>query len=140
MGYRDRLAAAGRQAASLLRETADRLEPRLVVGGARGGAPGFAPEGVFFQAGPWAAPDEIAKAQQAAANDEAARDPKAMFWDPFAHGKFGQYLFRAYERRGIPYTHESAHQVIEEAQLVVEAAYSCYARMQAAKLPVKVKA
>lgn len=56
-----------------------------------------------------------------------------LFWDPFAGGKFGQYLFRAHDRRSISYTPESARQRIEEAQLVVEATYSCYARMSAAK-------
>jgi sulfite reductase (ferredoxin) len=61
-----------------------------------------------------------------------------LFWDPFAGGKFGQYLFRAHEKANEPYTHEIAHQRIEEAQLVVEAAYSCYGRMQANKQVVKI--
>jgi sulfite reductase (ferredoxin) len=55
-----------------------------------------------------------------------------LFFDPYAGGKFGQYLLRAHERAGLPYTPEAAHQRIEEAQLVVEAAYSCYARLSAA--------
>ena len=52
-----------------------------------------------------------------------------LFWDPFVGGKFAQYLFRAHELAAAPYTHEVAHQRVEEAQLVVEAAYSCYGRM-----------
>ena len=52
-----------------------------------------------------------------------------LFFDPYAHGKFGQYLFRAHERAGIPLTPDSAHQRIEEAQLFIEAAYSCRARL-----------
>lgn len=60
-----------------------------------------------------------------------------LFWDPYAHGKFGQYLFRAHERAARPYAPEEAHQRIEEAQLVVEAAHSCYGRMQAAKVQIK---
>ncbi|HLF25041.1 MAG TPA: nitrite/sulfite reductase [Anaerolineae bacterium] len=53
-----------------------------------------------------------------------------LFFDPYAGGKFGQYLFRAHAHAAEPYTPEAAHQRIEEAQLVVEAAYSCKARMQ----------
>ena len=52
-----------------------------------------------------------------------------LFFDPYAQGKFGQYLFRAHEKAAVPYTPDSAHQLIEEAQLFVEAAYSCRARL-----------
>jgi sulfite reductase (ferredoxin) len=52
-----------------------------------------------------------------------------LFWDPYAGGKFGQYLFHAHEQSAKPYTPEVAHQRIEEAQLVVEAAHSCYGKM-----------
>ncbi|MBI4444839.1 MAG: nitrite/sulfite reductase [Acidobacteria bacterium] len=55
-----------------------------------------------------------------------------LFFDPFAGGKFGQFLFRAHERAAVSFTQESAHQRIEEAQLFVEAAYSCEARVSAA--------
>jgi sulfite reductase (ferredoxin) len=54
-----------------------------------------------------------------------------LFWDPYAHGKFGQYFFRAHEHAGQPYTPELAHQRIEEAQLVVEAAHSCWMKLGA---------
>jgi len=56
-----------------------------------------------------------------------------LFWDPYAHGKFGQYFFRAHESRHEPYTEEVARQRVEESQLVVEAAYACYRRMQETK-------
>ncbi len=52
-----------------------------------------------------------------------------LFWDPYAGGKFGQYLFRAHEHAHEPYTPDEAHRRVEEAQLVVEAAHSCYGRM-----------
>lgn len=52
-----------------------------------------------------------------------------LFFDPYAQGKFGQYLFRAHEKAAIPYTPDSAHQLIEEAQLFIEAAYSCQGRL-----------
>src|SRR6266849_5912551 len=54
-----------------------------------------------------------------------------LFFDPFTGGKFAQYFFQAHERRGGKYNAESAHYLIEEAQLFIEAAHSCYARMAA---------
>ena len=51
------------------------------------------------------------------------------FFDPYAGGKFAQYLFAARARNGGGYTLESAHHLIEEAQLFIEAAHNCYNRM-----------
>jgi len=51
------------------------------------------------------------------------------FFDPFAGGKFAQYFFRAHERRNEARGEESAHRLIEEAQLFIEACHSCYARL-----------
>ena len=56
-----------------------------------------------------------------------------MFWDTYAGGKFGQYFFQAHEKAGEPYTPEEAHRRVEEAQLVIEAAHSCYGKLLAAK-------
>ena len=55
-----------------------------------------------------------------------------LFFDPFAGGKFAHYLFAAHKRTGEPFTSESAHYGIEEAQLFIEAVHSCYNRMRAA--------
>ncbi|HWA72459.1 MAG TPA: hypothetical protein VG937_09000 [Polyangiaceae bacterium] len=53
-----------------------------------------------------------------------------LFWDPFAGAKFAQYLFRAHEGGAKkPQTPESAHQLIEEAQLFVDAAHQAYAKV-----------
>jgi sulfite reductase (ferredoxin) len=52
-----------------------------------------------------------------------------IFFDPFAGGKFANYLFAAHENAGTPFTPESAHHTIEEAHLFVEAVHSCYNRM-----------
>src|SRR3954447_24078230 len=60
-----------------------------------------------------------------------------LFFDPFVGGNFAQYFFRAHENAGNPTTPESAHQVVEEAQLFIEACHSCYARLSAAQ-PAKV--
>ena len=52
------------------------------------------------------------------------------FWDPFAGAKFAQYLFRAHsEGAHVAHTPESAHQLIEEAQLFVDAAHQAYSRI-----------
>jgi len=58
-----------------------------------------------------------------------------IFFDPFVRGKFAQDFFRIHEESALPKTNETAHQLIEEAQLFIEACYSCYARMTAT--PVK---
>jgi sulfite reductase (ferredoxin) len=56
-----------------------------------------------------------------------------LFFDPFSGGKFAHYFFRAYEHRGeAGASKESAHQLIEEAQLFVEAAHQCYTRIAGA--------
>ncbi|MCE9624808.1 MAG: nitrite/sulfite reductase [Deltaproteobacteria bacterium] len=53
------------------------------------------------------------------------------FWDPFAGGKFGQMLFLAQEKSQDPYHAESAHHLLEEAQLFIDAAHSSYNKMAA---------
>jgi sulfite reductase (ferredoxin) len=55
-----------------------------------------------------------------------------LFFDPFAGGKFAHYFFRANDEHGKPATLESAHQLIEEATLFVDAAHQCYARLGSA--------
>ncbi len=52
-----------------------------------------------------------------------------LFWDQYAGAKFAQYLFNAQENNaqgGSAPTKEGAHQLIEEAQLFVDAAHQCY--------------
>jgi len=53
-----------------------------------------------------------------------------IFFDPFAGGKFAQYLFDAHKQAGAAFTSDSAHHTIEEAQLFIEAVHSCYNRMR----------
>ena len=53
-----------------------------------------------------------------------------LFFDPFAGSKFADYLFAAYEDTGKSHTPESAHHLIEESQLFVEAVHSCYNRIR----------
>jgi sulfite reductase (ferredoxin) len=51
-----------------------------------------------------------------------------LFWDTYAHGKFAQYFFKAYEEPAQNPSKETAHQLVEEAQLFVDAAYECYTK------------
>ncbi|MFQ5936787.1 MAG: nitrite/sulfite reductase [Acidiferrobacterales bacterium] len=52
-----------------------------------------------------------------------------VFFDPFAGSKFARYLYSAYETRSEEPTPELAHQRVEEAQLFIEAAHACNARL-----------
>jgi sulfite reductase (ferredoxin) len=54
-----------------------------------------------------------------------------LFFDPYAGGKFAQYLFRVHEEHAAATTPEAAHQLIEEATLFVDAAHQCYTRLGA---------
>ena len=51
------------------------------------------------------------------------------FFDPFAGGKFAQYLFAAHQKSNEPYTFDSTRYLIDEAQLFIDAAHSCYNRV-----------
>jgi sulfite reductase (ferredoxin) len=51
-----------------------------------------------------------------------------LFWDTYAHGKFAQYFFKAHEEPVNNPSKETAHQLVEEAQLFVDAAYQCYTK------------
>jgi len=51
------------------------------------------------------------------------------FWDPYAGGKFANYLFDAHQKADQPYTGDSSRYLIDEAQLFIDAAHSCYNKM-----------
>jgi sulfite reductase (ferredoxin) len=53
-----------------------------------------------------------------------------LFFDRAAGAKFANYLFRHHEERVADPSAEIARQIIEEAQLFIEAAHACYGRMQ----------
>ena len=55
-----------------------------------------------------------------------------LIFDPFRGGSLAHYFFRAHEHAGQPYTGETAHRLIEETQLFLEACHACYGRMLAA--------
>lgn len=56
-----------------------------------------------------------------------------LFDKEFASGKFAHYLLRYHEVRGRHATAESAHQLIEEASLFVEAGHACQIRLSQRK-------
>jgi sulfite reductase (ferredoxin) len=51
------------------------------------------------------------------------------FFDPFAGGKFANYLFDAHQKSKEAHTVDSSRYLIDEAQLFIDAAHSCYNRM-----------
>ncbi|MCA9521932.1 MAG: nitrite/sulfite reductase [Myxococcales bacterium] len=53
-----------------------------------------------------------------------------LFHDKYAGAKFASYLFKAHRSWAEVSSEESAHQLVEEAQLFIEAAHACYQRMQ----------
>jgi sulfite reductase (ferredoxin) len=52
-----------------------------------------------------------------------------LFFDPYAGGKFAHYFFKAHEDGAKASDQRAAHQLIEEAQLFVDAAHQCYTRI-----------
>ncbi len=53
-----------------------------------------------------------------------------VFFDPFAGPKFANYLFAAHDNASKAHDAESAHHLIEESQLFIEAVHSCYNRLR----------
>jgi sulfite reductase (ferredoxin) len=52
-----------------------------------------------------------------------------LFFDPFAGGKFANYLFDAHRNANQPHSSESSRYLIDEAQLFIDAAHSCSNRL-----------
>jgi sulfite reductase (ferredoxin) len=55
-----------------------------------------------------------------------------LFWDPFAGGKFANYLFDAHEKVAEPYTLDRTRYLLDEAQLFIDAAHSCNNKLMTA--------
>ena len=53
-----------------------------------------------------------------------------LFWDKYAGGKFAEYLFKAKEfvNAGKPADADRAIQLLQEAQLFIDAAHECHNR------------
>ena len=63
-----------------------------------------------------------------------------IFFDKYAGGKFGQYLFRRHESGPGQPNRDHAHRLIEEAQLFIEAAHACGDRVAERRLAAAVPA
>jgi sulfite reductase (ferredoxin) len=75
---------------------------------------------------PGDAPDDIVRTFRAELVDTR------LFWDRFRGGALSNYFFKAHENAGNVHAEEAARQLIEEAQLFIEACHACYAAMAAA--------
>ncbi len=51
------------------------------------------------------------------------------FWDPYAGGKFANYLFDAHRKANEPHNEDANRYLIDEAQLFIDAAHSCYNKL-----------
>jgi sulfite reductase (ferredoxin) len=52
-----------------------------------------------------------------------------LFFDKYAGGKFGRYLFNRHEYPPQTFTEDDTHRLIEESQLFIEAVHTCEARV-----------
>jgi sulfite reductase (ferredoxin) len=57
-------------------------------------------------------------------------EPK-LFWDPYHGNQFANYLFNRHENPDTRYTQDTAHKIVEEANLFIDAAHKCHAKVQA---------
>jgi sulfite reductase (ferredoxin) len=57
-------------------------------------------------------------------------EPK-LFWDTYHHGQFANYLFARHEGADSRFTIDTAHKLVEEANLFIDAAHKCHAKVQA---------
>ena len=74
---------------------------------------------------------DVANDPDTIVNEFRARfvEPK-LFWDRFHHGQFANYFFnRHYEGPDPRFDQQTAHQLAEEAQLFIDAAHKCHAKL-----------
>jgi sulfite reductase (ferredoxin) len=57
-------------------------------------------------------------------------EPK-LFWDTYHHGQFANYLLARHEGADARFTKDTAHKLVEEANLFIDAAHKCHAKVQA---------
>ena len=61
-----------------------------------------------------------------------------LFFDPYAKGKFGRYLLQRHNNPPEAVNEDIAHRLIEEANLFIEAAHACDARIAQQKQPASI--
>ncbi|MBS1254824.1 MAG: Sulfite reductase [ferredoxin] [Deltaproteobacteria bacterium] len=52
-----------------------------------------------------------------------------LFFDKYAQGKFARYLLNRHQHGPVPADPDSVHQLIDQAQLFIDAAHACYSRL-----------
>jgi hypothetical protein len=57
-------------------------------------------------------------------------EPK-LFWDPYHHGQFANYLLARHDTPDERHTRDTAHKLVEEANLFIDAGHKCLAKLQA---------
>ncbi|WP_428938494.1 nitrite/sulfite reductase [Fontivita pretiosa] len=63
-----------------------------------------------------------------------------IFWDPYHGDQFSRYLFLRHENGpDTRYTADTAHKIVEEANLFIDAAHKAHAKFQASLNPVAIK-
>jgi sulfite reductase (ferredoxin) len=65
-------------------------------------------------------------------------EPK-LFWDTYHHGQFANYLFLRHEGADTRYTADTAHKLVEEANLFIDAAHKCHAKVQSQAATIQLK-
>jgi sulfite reductase (ferredoxin) len=60
-----------------------------------------------------------------------------LFWDTYHHGQFANYLLTRHEGPDARFSQDSAHKLVEEANLFIDAAHKCDAKVQAADAAAK---
>ncbi len=56
-----------------------------------------------------------------------------LFYDTYMHNQFNNYLFHRHEWADTRYSRDTAHKLVEEANLFIDAAHKCFAKLQAMK-------
>jgi sulfite reductase (ferredoxin) len=54
-----------------------------------------------------------------------------LFWDTYHHDQFSRYLFQRHEGPDTRFTRDTAHKLVEEANLFIDAAHKCEAKYRA---------
>ena len=61
-------------------------------------------------------------------------EPK-LFWDTYAADQFAKYLFQRHDGADERFTRDTAHKLVEEANLFVDAAYKCDLKLRQRNVP-----
>jgi uncharacterized protein (UPF0332 family) len=56
-----------------------------------------------------------------------------LFWDTYHHDQFSRYLFQRHEGADTRYTTDTAHKLVEEANLFIDAAHKCHAKVSSGR-------